>query len=150
MSGWIENEQVERALKERSVQEIEQADVKFFISDDFSYCVLVRRHSAWEVGDGGWRDANQPPKEGESWRWVLNFYHYSREQEQSSWFKIFVPLKYEVLGMEAAGDSYSIITVNGAITGKFSSHSSLMWSLMTGNAETEAEIERKFLLVAQP
>jgi hypothetical protein len=144
MKNWIDDELVEKALKTKSIKDLKKSGVKFCISDDFKYCILVRKHSAWEIKKEGWRDANEPPKKGETSRWVLNFY-----KKGSSWFKIFVPLKYEITGFEEDGKKYKIITKKESIIGKFSSHESLMWDVMAGNAEKETEIEEKFLLIGK-
>jgi hypothetical protein len=143
MKDWIDNEVVENALKNKSKIDLEKSGVQFCVSDDFKYCILIRRHSAWEIKKEGWRDANEAPKQGETSRWVLNFY-----KKGSSWFKMFVPMKHNITKIESKGKKFRIITKGETISGIFSSHDNLMWDVMTGNAEKETEIESKFFLIS--
>ena len=48
MKDWIDDEVVENALKSKSKTNLEKSKVKYCVSDDFKYCILVRKHSAWE------------------------------------------------------------------------------------------------------
>ncbi len=145
MQDWIEDKIVNQALKEESKKEIEKTGVKFCISNDFQYCILVRKHHAWEIEGEGWRDRNLPPELDDTWRWTLNFYHFEKATKNSWWFKMFVPLKYKIVKIEQVDDEYKIITDLEIIIGKFSSYYILSRNVLTGNAETEEEIERKFL-----
>lgn len=142
MEDWIENELIEDALKSKSLINLEKSGLKFCISTDFNYCILARRHHAWET-EKGWREANEAPTDKKLSRWVLNFY-----KKDSSWFKIFAPLKYNIKKIEADGEKFKIITETETIIGNFASHDALMWEVLTGNAEKEAEIEKKFMLIS--
>lgn len=150
MNHWIDHQEIENALKKKSISELTKSGVVFCVSDNYEYCILLRKHSAWCVPSEGWRDANEPPSDN-SGRWVLNFYKLNSISKAYDWFKLFVPEKYPLTSINAMGDFYHLVCDHRTVIGKFSAFDSLMWDLMTGNAETEIEIERKFeLLKSKP
>jgi hypothetical protein len=90
---------------------------------------------------------NEPPKHDNAGRLLLNFYHVNHKEKNSSWFKIFVPLKHSDIKLESLGDRFRIIGGNDEIAAKFKLHYQFMRELMTGHAEKEEEIEERFSLL---
>lgn len=147
MSTWIKNEEITNLLKNNSSEGIKKFGTNICVSDDFEYCLLLRLHDAWEIDREGWRNSNSSPDANSKGRLVLNFYHYMKDRDGSSWFKIFVPIKYSNIALKSNGDTYEIITDSETIIGKFDRHDRLMWDCITGHAEPESEIGMKFNLL---
>jgi hypothetical protein len=149
MNEWVSNEEVVGSLKNKSIIDFKGRNFKYCISDDFEYAVVLRKHAAWEVTNKGWRDGNYPSENNQNSRWVINFFHHNHKTQAGLWFKMFVPLKFDVVAINKVADNCEIIMTSETILVKFSSIESLMWDVMVGKAETEAEIERKFLLISR-
>jgi hypothetical protein len=146
MNYWIENQEIENALRKKSINELLKVGVLFCLSDSYEYCVVLRRHSAWQVKSQSWRDANEPPSDN-SGRWVLNFYKFNPSAQACSWFKLFVPIEFTITSIHTVEDSYHLVSNHKTVIGKFDAFDNLMWDILSGNAETEEEILRKFELL---
>lgn len=143
--NWIDNEEIFNSLRDKSNTLFNKLGNQVCVSENFEYCLLIRSHVAWNIENQGWRDSNNKPNEKDNCRLVLNFFKIDRNNGIESWFKIFLPLKhkdYKLITIEK--NNYKIVLENNEIIGKFDSFDSLMWDLMTGNAEQENEIENKF------
>ena len=147
MSTWISNEAVQNALKNKKILELENSGLIYSISDDFEYCLVIREHNAWQISGEGWLDSNELADDMVNARHVLNFFNYNPINKQESWFKIFVPISFEISKIEKNKNQYYLITGSRTLVGHFSVHNKLMWSVMTGFAQQEEEIERKFLSI---
>lgn len=144
---WIENEKVFEALEKKSKPFFNKLGNQICFSRNYDYCLLLRNQSAWFIDNQGWRDSNKKPEKNENGRLILNFYKMDKENGQKTWFKIFVPMKFikdcEVETLD--NGKYKITSSNGfELIGKYENFDSLIWDLMTGNAEMETEIENKF------
>ena len=147
MRTWISNDVVQNALRSKQVVELEKSGLIYSISDDFEYCLIIGEHNAWQINGEGWRDSNEPPQNNLDARRVLNFFNYNPSKKQESWFKIFIPFKYEISKIEKNKDQYFLITASRTLVGHFSTHNQLMWSVVTGLSQQEQEIESKFLSI---
>jgi len=145
--GWISNEQVEMALEQQKPLKItNEESVLICYSDEYNYCILERYHQAWET-ESGWRDSNSPPDNEQNGRKVFNFYAYDREDEYSSWFKMFVPSNLTIERIISEGEFYTIETSAGTIRSTFENIEEIMFDVISGDAETEEEIAKKFKLL---
>jgi hypothetical protein len=144
MADWIDNESVFIALRSGDFSVLRASGYRYCLSQDQRSCVLVREHSAWLVPAEGWRDSNDAPK-GEIGRAVLNFFVTPANGSPGVWFKCFLPLSLEITSLEAdTAGNYVLQTRDATYKASFSRIPSLMWKLMTGDAEKENDIEAKF------
>ena len=146
--NWVDNEEIFDSLRNKSNTLFNKLEDQVCVSENFEYCLLIRTHEAWHVENQGWRDSNNKPDNKDNGRLILNFFKVDKNDGIESWFKIFLPLKYndyKLLAIEK--NNYKIITGNNEIVGKFDSFDSLMWNFITGNAEQETEIEYKFIKI---
>ncbi len=134
---WIDNEEIIEILKNSSENRLLKLGDRVCYSDDFKYCLLVRNHASWEISGKGWRNANYLPENEGNGRLILNFYNYNKEKDKSSWFKIFIPKKYENVRLKNLGNKYKIIVDNKELIGEFKNHFNFMREFMTGFAESE-------------
>ncbi len=143
---WIKKDTIFDKLKCKSKTFFDNLGDNACVSKDYDYCLLLQVNEAWFIKNEGWRDSNSKPKQDKKGRLILNFF--SIENESENWFKIFTPLKFESYKLKTVDEnSYQIITDDGVINGLFKNFESLMWDLMTGEAELEIEIENKFKLL---
>ncbi len=146
MNHWIDNLEIENALKKKSINELAKAGALFCVSDSYEYGVVLRKHSAWHIKSQGWRDANESSSDN-SGRWVLNFYKLNSLSNACDWFKLFVPEDFAITSIRTEGDFYHLVSEHHTLTGKFDAFDRLIWDVITGHAETEEEIVRKFQLL---
>lgn len=144
MNIWIENDEIIEALKTKSAQNLINKKAIFCISKDFEHCVLLRKHAAWEISGEGWRDGNYPSKQGGDSRWILNFFYHNHQRQNGFWFKMFVPLNKNIVSLKSENEFFKIITDSMVLSLPYSSFEKLMWDVMSGEAEAEKEIEKKF------
>ena len=150
MANWINNEQVFSALKSGDFILLSASGYRYCVSQDRRSCVLVREHSAWNVRGEGWRDSNIAPSQGETGREVLNFFVTPVNGSPGVWFKCFLPLDLDITALRADAEDNYILQAQGATyKAAFSRIPSLMWELMTGDAEKENDIKTKFRSIWQ-
>ena len=148
MDNWITNEEIIEALKNKDLKAI--SNLNFCVSGNFDTCLFVRQHEAWEIPNEGWRDNNSKPSPDSKTRDVLNFIQLSQDEIiDNTWFKVFIPEKLGEIQLSTDSNYFQIKHNQGIIKGEFSNVSSLMWDLMSGNAEPEKEIEEKFQLIGK-
>lgn len=147
MSTWVTDDEVIEAMQSKSAELLIDRRIKFCMSDDFQYCVVLKEHAAWQVTDGGWRYGNYPPEENEGGRPVLSFLHSKQLTKAGFVFRAFVPQKHAVTLLENNMDSYRIKTESEIFEGKYGFLEKLMWDVVLGWAEPEEEIEKKFNLL---
>lgn len=144
----IENDVIYEKLKQKSKDFFNEIGDNICISDDFEYCLFLQNNDSWYIENEGWRDSNCKPEKDEKARLVLNFFRINGENK--NWFKIFVPLRFKNYKLKTMdNNSYQILTETEPINGLFKNFDALMWDLMTGNAETESEIEEKYKLIGK-
>lgn len=148
MAKWIENSVIENALKTKDFLILENAKVPFCLSGDKVYCLLIREHAAWYIAGKGWKDGNYPPDGKGSGRFILNFFKVVTKSKSGFWFKVFIPLSLPILKIEGVNENYCEATFGSKQHRlNYNKIDSLMWDVMTGNAETEEKIELIFAKV---
>jgi len=145
---WIENSEVENALKSQDFDVFNSRGILFCNSSDYKYCIFIRTHSAWKVSKTGWRDANSSPEEGELGRGMINFAKIQKDDEPGFWFKTFIPLSVEPNLLKCSGNNeYELHATNDIYRANFKDVPSLMWKLMTGSEQSEEDIKERFSVI---
>lgn len=143
---WIENEVIFNKLEEKSTNFFNKPGNKVCVSKNYVYCLFLQVNKAWYIENEGWRDSNSKPEKSNSKRLVLNFFKVDEEGEY--WFKIFVPLKLSNCRLLTIdNNTFQLLSDTESIIGQFDAFDSLMWDFMTGEAESETEIEDKFKMI---
>lgn len=148
MNGWIDKEKVIKTLKNKDASLLKAWGGSYCLSSDYKTCLFVQEHSAWIVENQGWRYSNTQPEKNEQTRAMLNIIHLNNDNN-SIWFKMFVPLKSGALELTTMKQYYVIKSQTESLKGNFDSIKTLMFKVMTGNAQTEIDIESKFVLLNQ-
>ena len=147
---WIEDQIVENALKAGDTHIVDEAIVKYCMSNDNTYCVVIREHSAWYVDGDGWNEGNFPPKKGEEGREMLNFYKKQVGDDNGFWFKVFIPSSVKIIELKTiSNDKYVIKTDKDQYELNYNDIDGLMWDLMSGTGVEEDEIESNFKLLCR-
>ena len=147
---WVSHETVREIQNGADPIELDSANEIYCMSEDRKYFVLIRNHKAWFVpgNKGGWRDMNGEAGPNHTSRQILNFFSTPSEGNPGIWSKIFLPLSFQVISIKSLDNSYYEINSNTDKKKiKFPKFEELLWEFMTGNAESEEEIERKFALL---
>lgn len=142
---WVDDDDVEAALKTGNEQPLKESGVRYCLSKDRRYCVLIRVHDAWYTEGDGWRDGNFPPRAGRKGRRALNFYKRQLGDDEGLWFKTLVPESVEIREMQASDEGH-LDAVLGTSSRRltFSRIDDLMWDVITGKGQEEHEIEAAF------
>lgn len=145
MSRWISDEQVNRAQETGDFSALEANEIPFCMSPDRTYCILVRDHAAWQIEGEGWREGNYAPGQDGEGRCVINFFKCQRGDDTGFWYKTLVPTAVRIVGLRSVDSTcFEVATENASLKAAYSRLDGLMWDLMTGNAQTEDDIEAAF------
>ena len=145
MPVWLEFDTVAEAQQSSDTAPLVAAGILWCMSNDRTYCVRVREHSAWHVEGRGWYYANCSPNTPGSGRPRMNFFKLQRGEEIGFGFRAFVPRKVSLSSLGTIDDDrFEIVTDTGSFPLRFEDLEGLMWSVMTGTGEKEKQIEASF------
>lgn len=146
MKSWISKSEIINGLIKKDTSVFKHWKGPYCISDDYKTCLFIQKHEAWGNQNEGWRDRNAPPEKSSSGREMINIIHLDQDNN-SIWFKMFIPLKLKTVSLQLKGSLYEISSQVKTYKGEFENLKNLMFKVLSGNAQTEDEIENKFELL---
>ncbi|MDF1699926.1 MAG: hypothetical protein P1V36_02025 [Planctomycetota bacterium] len=151
MTRWIDDAAVRHAQETVDPGALLAAGVPHAMSPDGRYVVLVRDHAAWHIEGEGWRDSNSPPEAGAEGRPVLNFSELPVGDDAGLWFKTLLPASVAQLEFAAVDAEHCLLgTASGTHPLSYRRFGEVMLHVATGNAQSEADLERAFERVGDP
>jgi len=138
MNDRMDDSEVLKAVKNSDFQELNNSNTQYCISNDgLKFIILTNQ-----------QNGDTTPEKRDNTRALLNCYFLNSDKTDNTWFKVFVPLKYSHVSLEADGNEFNIQMDQETISGDFDLLQKLMFQFLSGNDKDELEIERKFKLLS--
>ncbi|MEL7471107.1 MAG: hypothetical protein AAFN27_21825 [Pseudomonadota bacterium] len=149
-SRWLTEESVRAAMRAQSTRPFASGSHHHCLSSESRYAVLVREHAAWVVPESGiqkWRYGNFPPKRPADSREIVNVFKLSSTDGPGYWFKTILPTDVRITDLRTTPNTISEFCLEMDRSTHLISWSDLdklMWILMTGEAQSQADIVENF------
>ncbi|MGD1927141.1 MAG: hypothetical protein ACFB03_23595 [Paracoccaceae bacterium] len=149
-SRWLTEESIRAAMRAQSTHPFESGCKHYCLSSDSRYAVLVREHAAWVVPGSEvekWHYGNYPPKHRGESRDVINIFKLSASDGPGYWCKVIVPTDVRITSLRTTPittSEFRLETDRSTHVIPYADLDKLMWSLMTGEAQSEVDIVQTF------